>query len=31
MVPLTVVVLDVLAEDSPKMAFAVRNHLADAL
>jgi hypothetical protein len=31
MVPLAVIVLDVLADDSPKVAFADRNHLADAL
>ena len=30
MVPLKVIVLDVLADDSPKMAFTDRDHLADA-
>jgi hypothetical protein len=31
MVPLCVIVLDVLADDSPKMTFAERNHLTDSL
>jgi len=31
MVPLTVIVLDVLADDLPKVAFAPRNDLFDAL
>ena len=31
MVPLAVVVLNVLADDSPKMALTVRDHPADAL
>lgn len=31
MVPFEVVVLNVLADDSPNMAFAERNRLADAL
>jgi hypothetical protein len=31
MLPLAVIVLDVLTDDSPKMAFAERNHLTDAL
>jgi hypothetical protein len=31
MVPFAVIVLDVLADDSPKMTFAERNHLTDAL
>ena len=30
-VSLTVIVLDVFANDSPKMTFAERNHLADTL
>jgi hypothetical protein len=31
MIPLAVIVLDVFANDSPKMTFAERNNLADAL
>ena len=31
MAPLVVIVLDVLADDSPKVAFAERDHLSDAL
>ena len=31
MVPLEMIVLDVLANDSPKMTFAERDQLADAL
>ena len=30
MVPLTVIGLDILADDTPEMAFAERNHLAYA-